>query len=194
MRLFRVLVTLVASIALWFLAPVSTAQADKPSPTENHGQCVSSSPQPSGPGGRSGVAKNKNSCPAPVPCVTTGNATFDSATNTVRATGTGPDTAGSSVQCATSIPVSAGDTISADYVFAPGTAPCGGGVPRLYVVIDGDVYNTFDDNPNTCEATSTSLVLPVGGTVTEVGFVYDRGDFGSVTYSNPQIGGTALDI
>ena len=194
MKFFRVLVTLVASIALWFLAPVSTAQADKPSPTENHGQCVSSSPQPSGPGGRSGVAKDKNSCPAPVPCRITGTASFDSATNTVTATGTGPDSAGSSVQCTTSIPVTEGDTISADYVFAPGTATCGGGVPRLYVLIDGTYYNTFDDNPNTCEAGTTELVLPVSGTVTEVGFVYDRGDAGTVTYSNATIGGTVLDI
>ena len=32
------------------------------------------------------------------------------------------------------------------------------------------------------------------GTVTEVGFVYDRGDFGTVTYSGAEVGGVRLDI
>jgi hypothetical protein len=194
MKSLRALVTFTAVVALPFLVPISSAQAVKPSPTENHGQCVSSSPMPDGPGGRSTVAKDKTACPAPLPCTTFGDATFDSAADTATVRGTGPGSLGSSVSCTTSIPVVAGDTISADYVFGPGTDPCGGGVPRMYVVIDGVYYNTFDDNPNECEATSTSLVLPVGGVVTEVGFVYDRGDFGSVTYSNAMVGNTPIDF
>jgi hypothetical protein len=194
MKLLRALLTLIAAVGLFLLIPVGAAQADKPAPYENHGQCVSSSPKSTGAGGRSTIAKDKNACPAPLPCTTFGKASFDSAANTVTATGTGPGSLGSSVSCTTSIAVTAGQSVSADYVFAPGTDPCGGGVPRLYVVIDGVYYNTFDDNPNTCEATSTSVVLPVSGTVTEVGFVYDRGDFGTVTYSKAQVGGTAIDL
>jgi hypothetical protein len=34
----------------------------------------------------------------------------------------------------------------------------------------------------------------VTGTVTQVGFVYDRGDTGSVTYSDATIGGVTLNI
>ncbi len=39
-----------------------------------------------------------------------------------------------------------------------------------------------------------TYTFPVTGTVTEIGFVYDRGDNGSVTYSNATIGGVALNI
>ena len=196
MKALRPLMTGVASVGLLMLAPVSAAQADQPAPSDNHGQCVSSSAKPTGAGGRSDVARNKGGCPAPasLTCVASGNATRDSVADTATVTGTGPGTAGSSLTCTTSITVTAGQTISATYDFTDGTAPCGGGVPRLYVVINGQYYNTFDDNPNTCEATTTSLVLPVGGTVTEVGLVYDRGDFGSVTYSDITIGGTRLNL
>jgi hypothetical protein len=34
----------------------------------------------------------------------------------------------------------------------------------------------------------------VSGTVTEIGFVYDRGDAGSVTYSKATVGGVTLNI
>jgi hypothetical protein len=177
-------------------APSSAAPA-----ASNHGQCVSQSPKPDGKGGRSAVAKDKDACQElATRLVCTENEAgadtvqLDSAADTVTIAGSGPGSAGSSLSCATNIVVAAGDTISASYTFAPGTDPCGGGVPRLYAVIDGQYVNTFDDNPNTCESTVTSLTLTSGGTVTEVGFVYDRGDTGSVTYSGAQVGGQVLNI
>lgn len=191
---------LIAVVPLAVLAFGAGPAQAKPTAADNHGQCVSSSPAPDGKGGRSAVAKDKNAC-KPLPCVENDdpsdgrdNVQLSSPTDSVTISGSGPGSAGSALQCRTSIAVQAGDTISVDYVFGPGTPPCGGGVPRLFVVIDGNYYNTFDDNPNSCEATSSSLVLPVSGTVTEVGFVYDRGDFGSVTYSNATIGDVVLDI
>lgn len=198
----RLALVTVVPLAVLGLGAATPALA-KPSPETNHGQCVSSSPAPQGKGGRSAVAKDKDACrpPAPLTCVENDdpsdgvdNVQRDSTTNSVTISGSGPGSAGSALQCETNIVVQAGDTISVDYVFGPGTAPCGGGVPRLYVLIGGTYYNTFDDNPNTCEAASSSLVLPVGGTVTEVGYVYDRGDTGSVTYSNATVGGVVLDI
>ena len=39
-----------------------------------------------------------------------------------------------------------------------------------------------------------TFTFPVTGTVSEVGFVYDRGDTGSVTYSNAVVDGVTLDI
>jgi hypothetical protein len=138
------------------------------------------------------------STPQPLECVEneTGADTVqrDSAANTVTVIGSGPGSPGSALQCAVSIEVAADQTISFSYTVGEGTAPCGGGVPRMYVLIDGTYYNTFDDDPNECSATVGSLELPVGGTVTEVGFVYDRGDTGSVTYSNAMVGGVVLDI
>ena len=198
----RLALTTVVPLAVLGLGFTSPALA-KPSPETNHGQCVSSSPAPQGKGGRSAAARDKDACrpPAPLTCTENDdpsdgvdNVQKNSTANTVTISGSGPGSAGSALQCTTNIAVQAGDTISVDYVFGPGTAPCGGGVPRMFVIIDGTVYNTFDDNPNTCEATSTSLVLPVGGTVTEFGLVYDRGDTGSVTYSNPRIDGALQDI
>jgi hypothetical protein len=167
-------------------------------PPANHGQCVSSTPKPEGSPGRSVAAKNKNSCTTPVAtplkCTAVGEVTRNRAADTVMVTGTGLGSDGSALQCATDIAVAAGDTITFDYSLGEDTDPCGGGVPRLYALIDGTYYNTFDDDPNTCDDATGSLVLPVGGTVTEVGFVYDRGDFGSVTYSNAKVGTVTLDI
>ncbi len=198
MKTFRPALTAITAAAMFLLVPAGSAQADRPAPSESHGQCVSSSPQPSGPGGRSGVAKDKGGCPAPLTCVENEDdpdtVSVNSAANTVTIKGSGPDSAGSALQCDANIAVTAGDTISVDYVFGAETAPCGGGVPRMYVIIDGTVYNTFDDNPTTCEATSSSLVLEVSGTVTEIGVVYDRGDDGSVTYSNAMVGDVVVDF
>ncbi len=41
---------------------------------------------------------------------------------------------------------------------------------------------------------TVTYTIPVSGTVTRVGFVYDRGDFGSVTYGNAAVGNVVLDI
>jgi hypothetical protein len=127
---------------------------------------------------------------------TPGTVTRNARENTVTITGSGPGSLGSALQCATDIRVTAGDTVSFSYELAEGTDPCGGGVPRLFVVIDGQYYNTFDGDPDCSEANGNTITyaVPVSGTVTEVGFVYDRGDFGSVTYSNATVGGVALNI
>jgi hypothetical protein len=194
----RLVFTAVIPLAVVGFGGVGSASAAPPAPTTNHGQCVSSTPTPSGSPGRSVVAKNKKGCTTPVRrplvCEVIGTVERDRGANEVTVTGTGPGSDGSALQCTTDIDVSAGDTISFDYTFGENTDPCGGGVPRLYAVIDGKYFNTFDDNPNECEATTGSFTLPVTGTVTEVGFVYDRGDFGSVTYSNAKVGSVVLDI
>jgi len=69
-------------------------------------------------------------------------------------------------------------------------------VPRLFVVIGGQYYNTFDGDPDCGEAHGNTITyaLPVGGTVAAVGFVYDRGDVGSVTYRDATVAGVTLDI
>jgi hypothetical protein len=190
----RLVITAAIPLAIIGFGGMAPALA---APPANHGQCVSSTPKPDGSPGRSVVAKNKSACtvPAPLPlkCVEYGTVELDSATNEVTVTGS-PATLGSSLTCVTNIDVVAGNTISFNYTLGEGTDPCGGGVPRMYAVIDGIGYNTFDDDPNECDDDTGSLVLPVGGTVTEVGFVYDRGDLGSVTYSNAKVGTVTLDI
>jgi hypothetical protein len=121
---------------------------------------------------------------------------LDADDDTVTITGTGADTPGSSLECTTEFEVEAGDTITFDYVMGDDTDPCGGGVPRVFVVVDGTVYNTFDDDPDCSDQSGTTITytLPVGGTVTHIGLVYDRQDTGSVTYSNVEVGGTAVDF
>ena len=176
------------------LGGMSTASAAPWAGTPtNHGQCVSESPQ----GSRSVTAKSKDSCTLPLRCEenedTPNTVTRDSAKNTVTVAGSGAGSAGSNLACATNIAVSAGDTITFDYDVTGAPDVCGGGVPRVYVVIGGTYYNTHDDNPG-CLPGEVTYVIPVSGTVTEVGFVYDRGDSGSVTYSNTKIGGVALNI
>ena len=170
----------------------------------NHGQCVKESPQPNGKGGRSVTAKSKVPCtpPAPLTCQenenTLGTVTRDSATNTVTITGSGPGSADSSLECATSIPVTAGQTISFSYTMGDGTSPCGGGVPRLFVLFaDGTTSeNTINSDPECANSApgTVTYTLTNSGTVTTVGFVYDRGDSGSVTYSDAMVGGVTLDI
>ncbi len=194
-KTFIALMALAMGFAILAIAPAQAAPEK-----QNHGQCVSQSAKAEK-GGRSAVAKDKAACQEQATRLTcneneTGGDTvqLNSASDTVTITGSGPGSAGSSLECVTNIPVEAGETISASYSLAPGTDLCGGGVPRMFVVIDGEYYNTFDDHPNDCEPTTTSLVLPVSGTVTQVGLVYDRGDFGSVTYSNARVGGVILNI
>jgi hypothetical protein len=187
------------------LSGIGTAHAAPVGATDtaNHGQCVSNSPQPSGPGGRSVVAKDKSTCGNSHPTLTCtenedgGNTVVrNSADDTVTITGSGAGSAGSSLECTTAIPVTAGQTVSFSYTLPPGTNPCGAGVPRLFVVIGGSYYNTIDADPECAHQTpgTVTYTIPVTGTVTQVGFVYDRGDTGSVTYSNATIGGVALNI
>jgi len=191
----KIVSILFASLIMASLGTTAAQAAPEAAPA-NHGQCVSSSEQPSGAGGRSEIAQDKSGCPAPLTCTATGTVALDSATNTVKVTGTGPNSAGSSLECATSIPVTSGQQVTFNYVLGDGAAPCGGGVPRLFVQINGTYYNTIDGNPE-CAGQAPGTVtytIPVSGTVTSVGFVYDRGDFGSVTYTNATVGGVVLDI
>ena len=121
---------------------------------------------------------------------------LDSEADTVTITGSGPGSAGSSLACETDIAVTAGDTATFTYQLGAETSPCGGGVPRMYFLIDGIYYNTIDGDPECSEAdgNTVTFTFPVTGTVTEVGFVYDRGDTGSVTYRNATVDGVTLDI
>ena len=172
-----------------------TAQA-KPSASDkpgNHGQCVSSSPQPDSKGGRSVVAKNRSTCTPQLACEVIGDVRLDSARNTVAVTDADP--AGSALQCAADIAVTAGDLITFDYTIENGS--CGGGIPRIYVVIGGTFYNTFDDQPGQCGVGgSVTYAIPATGTVTEVGFVSDSrtGLDSTVTYRNAKIDGVTLNI
>ncbi len=173
----------------------------------NHGQCVKESPQPTGKGGRSAAAKSKVPCtpPPPLTCTenedTPGTVTRDSANNTVTISGSGGTTeepsSGSSFECATNIVVTAGQTISFSYTLGAETNPCGGGVPRLFVVFaDGSSENTIDSDPECANSAPGTVTyeLTNSGTVTTVGFVYDRQDFGSVTHRDATVGGVTLDI
>lgn len=193
-KAFLALMVPAAGLTMFVAAPAQAA------PAANHGQCVSQSPQPSGPGGRSDVARDKSACstpaPAPLDCDENGEAVVNSETNEVTVTGTGAGTPGSSLECDVTIGVTEGQTITFDYTMAEGTDPCGGGVPRIYVTIDGTNYNTIDGDPECADATGSTITytIPVTGTVSHVGLVYDRGDTGSVTYSNVTIGDVALDF
>jgi hypothetical protein len=194
-------------VALGGIGTASAAPTAGDTPV-NHGQCVKESPQPTGKGGRSAAAKSKVPCtpPTPLTCIenedTPGTVTRDSANNTVTISGSGgtPEepSAGSSFECATDIAVTAGQTISFSYTLGAGTSPCGGGVPRVFVLFaDGTTSeNTVDIDPQ-CENSPPGTVtytLANSGTITTVGFVYDRQDLGSVTYSNATVGGVTLDV
>jgi hypothetical protein len=195
LQMKKIVSILFASLFLLALGTTAASAAPESAPA-NHGQCVSSSDKPTGDGGRSEIAKDKSGCPAPLTCTATGTVSLDSATNTVKVTGTGPNSAGSSLECTTSIAVTAGQQVTFNYLLGDGAAPCGGGVPRMFVQIDGTYYNTIDSNPE-CAGQAPGTVtytIPVTGTVTSVGFVYDRGDFGSATYTNATVGGVVLDI
>jgi hypothetical protein len=169
-------------------------------PSNAHGQCVSESAKAGGQGGRSAVARDKDTCTPPLQCTENedapGTVTRNSRNNTVTVTGSGPGSAGSNLACATNIEVTEGETLSFTYELGANTDPCGGGVPRMYVLVGTTYYNTIDGDPECSEADGNTITytIPVTGTVTEVGFVYDRGDEGSVTYSDATVGGVALNI
>jgi hypothetical protein len=180
-----------------------TAQAAPSSgdgPPANHGQCVSSHSQPDGKSGRSAIAKNKTGCTPQLVCTENedGGDTvrLDSPNNTVTVEGSGNPSAGSNLVCDTAIDVEVGDLVTFTYTLGAGTAPCGGGVPRMYVLIDGTYYNTIDGDPQCSEADGNTVTYEIteAGTIEEVAFIYDRQDLGSVTYSGATIDGVALNI
>ena len=176
------------------LGGMGTAQAAPSAGTAvNHGSCVSESSQ----GARSAAARSTDSCTVPLRCEenedTPGAVTRDSKNNAVTVAGSGPGSDGSNLACATNIQVSAGDTVTFDYDVTGAPDVCGGGVPRVYVLIAGTYYNTHDGNVGCLPGTVTYSV-PKSGTITEVAFIYDRGDAFSVTYSNTKIDGVTLNI
>lgn len=199
-KTFITLMALAMGFAILAIAPAQAAPEK-----QNHGQCVSSSPKPEGKGGRSAVATDKAACQeqdARLVCSETGNVETNSVADTVTVSGwDNPSDAegqydGSSLECSTNIAVIAGDTVQFTYELGTGTAPCGGGVPRIFVVIDGSYYNTIDGDPECSQANANTVTytLPVAGTVTSVGLVYDRDIDGSVTYSNVVVGGQTLNF
>jgi hypothetical protein len=206
--------TVLAAVATALMAVPAAADPPDDRPM-NHGQCVSSSEQPDGEGGRSEVARGNEQCPKPggepepepdpepLVCTENGNVDLDSAANTVTISSGVPE--GSSLECETTIEVVEGDTLTFTYSLEGAT--CGGGVPRLFIEMDdGTFHNTFDDyGPNPLEgacgegavgeATEGTVTYTIvdPGTVTAVGFVYDVGT-GSVTYSGAELAGETLDI
>lgn len=145
---------------------------------------AAAAPAPSG--ASSGVGHN---CQASDP----EDVAVDRDSNTVTITDD-PSTRGNNFGCYTNLTVQAGDTITFNH-----TAQCGGGVPRVLVVFkDGHLENTFDTGDCT-SATSGSLgtatyTLQEGGKIRVFAFINDRGDSGTVTYSNLVIAGNSIDF
>ncbi|WP_404387334.1 hypothetical protein [Humibacillus xanthopallidus] len=103
-------------------------------------------------------------------------------------------TGGNNFYCYTNIPVTAGDTVTFDFL---GT--CGGGTPRVYLQFDGgesDGENTFDSGTCTQLTPNTGTVsytLMKSGTVTAFAEIHDS-DNGQTTYSNLIIAGTTINF
>lgn len=118
----------------------------------------------------------------------------NSDTNTVTITDD-PTTGGNNFGCTTNIVVTAGDTITFNH-----DTTCGGGVPRVFVRFTGSTggENTFDTGTCT-DRTDTSLgtvtyTLMNSGKIRTFAFINDRGDSGTVTYSNLVIAGNVIDF
>jgi hypothetical protein len=200
----KLLVSLLVPAAGAFLFTGSPAEAAPP--PDSRGACVSGSPTPTGAPGRSEIARN--GCPTPPPaaldCDTNGTVDLNEETDTVTLTANA-ETLGSSLECTIDTAVTAGDTLTFTYDLSDGVT-CGGGVPRLFITIDGQTYNTFDDATGplagACgtggaigEATSGTVTytIPVSGTATTVGLVYDFST-GSVVYSDVTLAGEELNF
>lgn len=119
----------------------------------------------------------------------------DKKTNTVAITDD-VSTGGNNFGCLTNIEVMAGDTVT----FSHDTT-CGGGVPRVFLRFTGGVSseNTFDGNVACTSAVpgtlgTVSYTLKGSGTIDAFAFINDRGDGGTVTYSNLVIDGNVIDF
>jgi hypothetical protein len=145
---------------------------------------------PKGPAGPAGPAANVNALLAGESATWTANgaSSFDGFTVTL-VDGSGP---GTSVEgTGFNHPVQTGDTISFEYTLLDG-ATCGAGAPRMFVVIAGVGTNSFDGNPAQCGDTKTQEVVftvPAGGTITDVGLVYDNGNAGTVYITDVLVDG-----
>ena len=83
-----------------------------------------------------------------------------------------------------------GDIISFEYTLLDG-AQCVAGAPRMFVIIGGTVTNSFDGNPANCGDGTQEVVftVPAGGTITDVGFVYDNDNPGTVYITDVLVDG-----
>ncbi len=93
-------------------------------------------------------------------------------------------------------PVQALQQLSFTYKLNDG-AVYGGGVPRVFVEISGDYFNTFDGNPadagvdNGNGTFTKTVTIPHNGRIGQAGVVADSG-VGSVTVSNLTIAGQVI--
>jgi len=204
----KVLVLLFAPLVALGLLAAAPAQAEE-TEYKNRGQCVRDSEKPDGKGGRSEAAKAcREAMPSPEPEPETidctdaekggdGNVVVNSETDEVTISGGGEGTPGSSLECnPDDFEVVAGDKIVFTYERGENTPACGGGVPRIFVILEGTEYNTINGDPECTQADGSTITyeLPASGTVSWIGIVYDRGDFGSITYSDISIADMAVDL
>lgn len=108
---------------------------------------------------------------------------------------TGKNTSVETTKAFPELTVAKDDVLSFEYTLTD-DAKCTAGGPRVFVVIDGDNVNTWDQNiPNgedaACKGTA---VFPKAGKVTAAGVVYDNGVGGTVTVSDVKIGNTTVNF
>ena len=104
-------------------------------------------------------------------------------------------TDGNNFYCYTNIPVTAGDTVTFDFI---GT--CGGGAPRIYLQFDnGDSAGENTHDAGTCtmnaDGTTGSVTYTImkDGVITAFAAIHDR-DNGQTTYKNIIIGDTKINF
>lgn len=99
--------------------------------------------------------------------------------------------------------VQAGDVISFTVQFGA-NAFCVGGAPRVFVEMQGQFYNSFDqatpcanntapDAANNTNGT-ISFTVPVNGRIGQAGIVWDNGNTGTVTITNLTIDGDVIEF
>ncbi|MEU4680744.1 LPXTG cell wall anchor domain-containing protein [Micromonospora sp. NPDC023737] len=95
------------------------------------------------------------------------------------------------------VDVEAGDEVSFSIELSDG-AVCGGGAPRVFVVVDGSNTNSWDANiaaGTQCgEEGVISFTVPAAGTIGQAGVVYDNSTDGTVVVSNLRIAGDLVDF
>jgi hypothetical protein len=98
--------------------------------------------------------------------------------------------------------IETGDLITFEYMLGADVA-CGGGQPRVFIMVNGVIYNTFDLNPNQCGTdanndgwfTVTYTYTGPSGDITAAGIVVDNpSDRGVIMVRNLTIGGEAVDL